>query len=187
VPTACGCGLGTGPAARLLPLCLSFTAMQVTEATGSAGSKISMVSAAVFSYWIIAAMVRVREHRQKRGLYQDAEAAANWLKGQGRRQLVYTGESMGCGVAVELATRQPAAGLILQSGFSSAVDVAGKAYPYLPVRLLMRDKYDSAAKMSKISCPVLVIHGERGTPRIERSNSTGTCTVSPYVNLTRFW
>jgi uncharacterized protein len=95
------------------------------------------------------------------GLYQDAEAAVNWLKGQGKRQLVYTGESMGCGVAVELATRQPAAGLILQSGFSSAVDVAGKAYPYLPVRLLMKDKYDSASKMSKISCPVLVIHGER--------------------------
>ena len=68
---------------------------------------------------------------------------------------------MGCGVAVELATRKPPSGLILQSGFSSAVDVAGKAYPYLPVRLLMKDKYDSAAKMSMISCPVLVIHGER--------------------------
>ena len=68
---------------------------------------------------------------------------------------------MGCGVAVELATRQPAAGLILQSGFSSAVEVAGKAYPYLPVRFLMKDRYESVAKMPKISCPVLVIHGER--------------------------
>jgi fermentation-respiration switch protein FrsA (DUF1100 family) len=95
------------------------------------------------------------------GLYHDAEAAAKWLKQHGKQQLVYLGESMGCGVAVELATRQPAAGLILQSGFSSAVDVAGKAYPYLPVRLLMRDRYDSMAKISKISCPVLVIHGER--------------------------
>ena len=95
------------------------------------------------------------------GLYQDAEAAVNWLRRHGERQLVYMGESMGCGVAVELATRQPAAGLILQSGFSSAVEVAGKAYPYLPVRFLMKDRYESVAKMPKISCPVLVIHGER--------------------------
>jgi uncharacterized protein len=95
------------------------------------------------------------------GLYQDAEVAAKWLKTRGKQQLVYLGESMGCGVAVELATRQPAAGLILQSGFSSAVDVAAKTYPFLPVRLLMKDRYESGAKMSKISCPVLVIHGER--------------------------
>jgi len=95
------------------------------------------------------------------GLYQDAEAAVGWLRRHGKRLLVYMGESMGCGVAVELATRQPAAGLILQSGFSSAVEVARIAYPYLPVRFLMKDRYESAAKMSKISCPVLVIHGEQ--------------------------
>lgn len=95
------------------------------------------------------------------GLYKDAEAAADWLKSQGKRRLVYIGESLGCGVAVELATREPPAGLILQSGFSSAVDVARKAYPYLPVRWLMKDRYESIPKMSKISCPILVIHGER--------------------------
>ncbi len=95
------------------------------------------------------------------GLYHDAETAANWLKQNGKQKLVYLGESLGCGVAVELATRQPPAGLILQSGFSSAVEVAAQAYPYLPVRWLMKDRYESTAKMAKISCPVLVIHGER--------------------------
>ncbi len=94
------------------------------------------------------------------GLYRDAEAAANWLK-EHAQKLVYLGESLGCGVAVELANRQPAAGMILQSGFSSAVDVARTAYPYLPVRMLMKDQYESTAKMSRISCPMLVIHGER--------------------------
>lgn len=95
------------------------------------------------------------------GLYRDAQAAANWLEANGERLLVYLGESLGCGVAVELAKRRPPAGLILQSGFSSAVDVAAMAYPYLPVRLLLRDRYESTSKMSTISCPLLVIHGER--------------------------
>jgi len=95
------------------------------------------------------------------GLYRDGEAALGWLGRQGIRDLVYFGESLGCGVAVELAKRQPPRALILQSGFSSAVDVARKAYPYLPVRLLMKDRFESKEKMAKILCPVLFIHGER--------------------------
>jgi uncharacterized protein len=95
------------------------------------------------------------------GLYRDGEAALGWLGKQGIRDLVYFGESLGCGVAVEMARRQPPLALILQSGFSSALDVARKAYPYLPVRLLMKDRFDSQAKMAQIRCPVLFIHGER--------------------------
>jgi hypothetical protein len=95
------------------------------------------------------------------GLYRDAEAALRWLGEQGIRDLVYFGESLGCGVAVEMAKRQPPVALILQSGFSSALDVARKAYPYLPVRLLMKDRFDSKQKMATILCPVLFIHGER--------------------------
>jgi len=95
------------------------------------------------------------------GLYRDGEAVLGWLGRQEIRNLVYFGESLGCGVAVELAKRQPPRALILQSGFSSAVDVARKAYPYLPVRLLMKDRFNSKEKMAKIPCPVLFIHGER--------------------------
>ena len=95
------------------------------------------------------------------GLYRDGEAALQWLGKQGIQELVYFGESLGCGVAVEMAKRQPPLALILQSGFSSAWDVARKAYPYLPVRLLMKDPFDSKQKMAKILCPVLSIHGER--------------------------
>ncbi len=95
------------------------------------------------------------------GLYHDGEAALKWLKQRGSDKLVYLGESLGCGVAVELATRHPPEAVILQSGFSSALDVARKAYPYLPVGLLMKDRFENRKKVAKIRCPVLVIHGER--------------------------
>ena len=95
------------------------------------------------------------------GFYRDGEAAVRWLEKQGIRDLVYFGESLGCGVAVEMAKRQPPLALILQSGFSSALDVARKAYPYLPVRLLMKDRFDSKQKMAKILRPALFIHGEQ--------------------------
>jgi fermentation-respiration switch protein FrsA (DUF1100 family) len=95
------------------------------------------------------------------GLYRDAEAAAAWLQERGASNLVYFGESLGTGVAVELALRRPPAALILQSAFTSAVDVGAKAYSFLPVRLLMKDRYENMRKLSTIRAPVLVIHGEK--------------------------
>ena len=95
------------------------------------------------------------------GLYLDGEEALKWLGKNGVQRLVYFGESLGCGVAVEMAVRRPPLALILQSGFSSAVAVARKAYPFLPVGLLMKDRFDSKSKMAKIFCPVLSIHGGR--------------------------
>ena len=94
------------------------------------------------------------------GLYRDAEATLSWLRDRGASSFIYLGESLGTGVAVELARRQPPRALILQSGFSSCVAVAQNVYPFLPVGLLMTDRYDSAAKIGEIGCPVLMIHGE---------------------------
>ncbi len=95
------------------------------------------------------------------GLYRDAEAAAGWLEAHGAGAVVYLGESLGTGVAVELALRRPPAALVLQGAFTSLVDVAQGAYPFLPVRLLLRDRFDSISKMERVACPVLEIHGER--------------------------
>lgn len=95
------------------------------------------------------------------GLYLDGEAALEWLGRTGVQKLVYLGESLGGGVAVEMAARHPPVALILQSAFSSAVDVARKAYPYLPIGLLIKDRFDSKSKMARIFCPVLSIHGGR--------------------------
>lgn len=97
------------------------------------------------------------------GFYLDAEAAREWLDSRAKGQLVYLGESIGCGVAVELARRRPPAALILQAGFSSAVDVARRAYPYFPVSLLMKDRFESARKIPEVKCPVLCIHGDADT------------------------
>jgi fermentation-respiration switch protein FrsA (DUF1100 family) len=95
------------------------------------------------------------------GLYADAEGAVAWLEEHGAGPLVYVGESIGTGVAVELARRRPPRALVLQSPFTSLGDVARFHYPYLPARLLLCDRFDSIAKIEAIRCPLLVIHGER--------------------------
>jgi fermentation-respiration switch protein FrsA (DUF1100 family) len=97
------------------------------------------------------------------GLIADGLAARAWLD---RREevdpdrIVYLGESLGAAVAVAVAVERPPAGLILRSPFTSAVD-AGKAhYPFLPVGLLLRDRFPSIERIENVSCPLLVIAGE---------------------------
>jgi fermentation-respiration switch protein FrsA (DUF1100 family) len=97
------------------------------------------------------------------GLLLDAEAAARWLEERGAQRVVYVGESLGCGVAVGLAARRPPAALVLVSGFSSLVPVARAAYPWLPVGLMMRDRFDCAELMSELRVPALFVHGEADT------------------------
>ena len=95
------------------------------------------------------------------GLYRDAQAAVDWLAREPGRKLAYLGESLGSGVAVEMAIRTAPSGLIVQSGFSSAVDVGKSRYPLLPVSLLMTDRFDSLPKIRRLGCPLLSIHGDR--------------------------
>lgn len=95
------------------------------------------------------------------GLYRDAQAAVDWLTRESGRKLAYLGESLGSGVAVEMATRAAPAGIIIQSGFSSAADVGQHRYPILPVGLLMKDPFDSMPKIKGLGCPLLAIHGDR--------------------------
>ena len=81
-------------------------------------------------------------------------------------RIVLFGESLGGGVAVRLAQEvceqgTPPAGLIVRSTFSSLVDAARFHYPWLPVRLLLWDRYPSAERIAEVTCPVLVVHGTR--------------------------
>lgn len=94
------------------------------------------------------------------GFYRDAEACLAWVRANAPGPTVYLGSSIGSGVACELAQRAPPAGLILQSGFSSLVDVARSAYPILPVGWLLRDRYENEAKIRDCACPLLVVHGD---------------------------
>ena len=77
------------------------------------------------------------------------------------RRVIYFGESLGTGIAVKLASEHPPAALILQSPYTSMADVGQFHYPWLPVRLLLRDRYDSLARIPNIRTRLLVIAGER--------------------------
>ena len=97
------------------------------------------------------------------GLYADGRAARAFLRARGcgdARQILY-GESLGTGVAVHLARESTPAALVLEAPFSSVVDIASGRFPLLPVRLLIVDRFDSAAKIGKVAAPVLIVHGER--------------------------
>src|SRR5260221_587494 len=77
------------------------------------------------------------------GLVRDALAAFDWLVAQDVKpeRIMLVGESLGGGVAVQLAAQRPVAAVALEATFSSAVTVASLVYWWLPVRLLMKDKF----------------------------------------------
>jgi fermentation-respiration switch protein FrsA (DUF1100 family) len=75
--------------------------------------------------------------------------------------IILYGESLGTGVATRLATERRAAGLILDAPYTSIVDVAADAYPYLPVRYVLKDRYETATYIGKVHIPLLILHGER--------------------------
>ncbi len=98
------------------------------------------------------------------GLYSDATAAFRWCADHppsGPKGVVLIGESIGGAVAVDLARRVPVAGLILQSTFTSAWEMAKTMLPVGLLQPLSRIRFDSAAKLRLIRCPTLVIHGDR--------------------------
>jgi fermentation-respiration switch protein FrsA (DUF1100 family) len=76
-------------------------------------------------------------------------------------RLVLWGESLGTGVAVALAAERPVARILLESPYTATVDVAAAVYPFVPVRMLMKDQFRSAEWIGKVTVPVLVLHGER--------------------------
>lgn len=96
------------------------------------------------------------------GLYMDGEAAIDALHKQGvpDKAMVFYGESMGTGVATQMASEYSAAALILESPYTSVPDVGADRYPMVPVHLLLRDKYDSISKIKDVHMPLLLLHGE---------------------------
>jgi hypothetical protein len=100
----------------------------------------------------------------ERGTYLDAEAALDALEeqpGVARGRIVYLGQSLGAANAVDLATRRPPLGVILESAFTSIPAMAAVHYPFHPLRPFVRTRYDSLTKIRDVERPVLVVHGER--------------------------
>lgn len=95
------------------------------------------------------------------GTYLDAESAWEYLvnvKGARPEKIMLFGRSLGSAVAAELALKQPAAGIIIESGFKSIPALGAKFFPYLPVRLISRFQYSTIDKVSRINIPKLFIH-----------------------------
>ena len=98
------------------------------------------------------------------GLRLDARAAREYVAGRSdvdRRRVVYFGESLGTGVATELAVEHPPAGLVLRSPFTSLTDVGRHHYTLLPVGWLLRDRYATIDRIARVKAPVLVIGGDQ--------------------------
>jgi hypothetical protein len=97
------------------------------------------------------------------GLLADAQAAYDWVRAEGipPGRIVLVGESLGTGPAVITAARNPLAALVLEAPYSAAVDIARRAYPVVPVGLLMRDQYRSRDHIGAVQAPLLILHGAR--------------------------
>ena len=95
-------------------------------------------------------------------MYEDARSAIDWLKKKGveEQNIIIYGESLGTGVAVEIAQNKNFAGIILESPFTSMVDAGKDKYPFLPVKILLKDKYESYKKIKNINIPILIMHGK---------------------------
>ena len=98
----------------------------------------------------------------EKGLYEDARSAVAWLKSKGvnEKNIVIYGESLGTGIATEIAQNKNFAGIILESPFTSMIDAGKTKYSYLPVRFLLKDKYESNKKIKNINSPILIMHGK---------------------------
>jgi len=97
----------------------------------------------------------------EQGTYLDAQAAWDYLI-KSRRipadRIIIFGRSLGGAIGAWLGVQHTPAGVIIESSFSSGVDMARRLYPFLPVRLITRLKYPVADYASRLNCPVLVVH-----------------------------
>ena len=82
-------------------------------------------------------------------------------EGIGARRTVFYGESLGSGVAVQLATEGTPGAVVLEAPFTSAADIAAKSFPFAPARYLVWDRFASIDKIGGVKAPLFFIHGER--------------------------
>lgn len=96
----------------------------------------------------------------EQGLLKDAQAAVAYLReaGFGPERTIYVGESIGTGVAAQLAVTDPPAAVLLRSPYTSLADVARAAYG-IPLGWALRDRFDTLSEMPHLTCPVTVLSG----------------------------
>lgn len=101
------------------------------------------------------------------GLYLDGRAAISWLLENGYQQsdIIIYGESLGTGVSIELASKyyKDVKGLVLESPYTSFIDLAKRTYFWLPLNLVMRDRYESIDKIAYVQAPIFIVRGGKDT------------------------
>ena len=99
-------------------------------------------------------------------LISDSALALEWLfkqEGISSKEVVLFGESLGTGVAVALAAQYPFKGLILDGAYSSITEVGQSAHPFIPIRWLLKDTWDSKSRIQKVQSSTLFIHSKKDT------------------------
>jgi fermentation-respiration switch protein FrsA (DUF1100 family) len=97
----------------------------------------------------------------EKGTYLDAQAAWSYLvdeRGVPAEEIIIFGRSLGGAVGAWLGTQHIPAALIIESSFTSGVDMAQRLYPFLPAGLITRLRYPVVEYASRLDCPVLVVH-----------------------------
>src|SRR5262249_16152848 len=114
------------------------------------------------------------------GLYADGRAALAFATALGvaSNRWIPIGESLGTGVAVQMAVVNHVSALVLQAPYTSVADVAQSDFPWLPVRWLVRDRFDSADKIARIGVPLFIVQGE-GAEGIAVRVGTGLFAGAP--------
>ena len=100
----------------------------------------------------------------EKNLYIDAESAIKWIlfsTSIKEEDIVLYGESLGAGVAIEMATRYSFKSLVLEAPFSSIFELAQQKYKIYPAKYLVLDKFDNISKIKNILSPILIISGKK--------------------------
>lgn len=123
----------------------------------------------------------------EQGLYRDARASRAWVTANGiaADRIVIIGYSLGTGVAAQTALEQPPRALILVAPYASIAHVAAARFWWLPANLLVSERFDTAAKIGRIACPILLIHGATDTT-IPPENSAALKALRPDVDRVLF-
>lgn len=131
------------------------------------------------------------------GLYNDARAAVGFLTEKQKiplNNIMLYGESLGTGVATKMASEYNFAGVILQAPYTSASGRAAEIYFFLPVKLVMKDHFDSLGRIKHIKSPLLILHGEQdetipirhGKTLLEAANQPKEAIFFPDVGHNNF-
>ncbi len=95
------------------------------------------------------------------GLIADGLAAYDFVENSTGGPIVLYGESLGTAVAIQVAAEREVAGMVLEAPPSSILEVARRAYPWLPVEWLLKDRFRSDQRIGAVTAPVLMVHGRR--------------------------